>query len=49
VEGGISISENPNFRFSYNGAAGEPISVVATDTEEHVFEGSWPGPGGDAS
>ena len=41
MEGGISISEDPTFRFDYlpNGA---PISVKATDTDAKVFTQSWP-------
>jgi len=42
MDGGISISENPNFRFSYrpNGAA--TFRVEAVDTEGNVFKGEWP-------
>jgi sulfur-oxidizing protein SoxY len=42
VEGGISISEDPNIRFSYlpNGAAS--FRAEAVDTEGHVFKGEWP-------
>lgn len=42
MEGGISISENPVFRFSYddNGAPG--LTVRATDTEGNVFERTLP-------
>ena len=38
MTGGISISENPVFRFTYedNGATG--LRVRATDTEGNVFE-----------
>ncbi|MFT3973535.1 MAG: quinoprotein dehydrogenase-associated SoxYZ-like carrier [Amaricoccus sp.] len=41
VTGGISISENPTFRFRYlpNGA---PISVRATDTDGGVYQGTFP-------
>lgn len=41
MEGGISLSEDPNFRFSFssNGAGG--IEVEATDTNEAVFRGQW--------
>lgn len=49
MQGGISISENPNFRFTYSGAANEPIAVEAIDTDENAFRGSWPGPAGRAS
>ena len=42
MEGGISISEDPSFRFSYipNGAA--RFRVRATDTDGNVFERSFP-------
>ena len=42
MEGGISISEDPNIRFSYrpNGAA--TFRVEAVDTDGHVFKGEWP-------
>jgi sulfur-oxidizing protein SoxY len=42
VDGGISLSEDPNLRFSYrpNGAA--TFRAEATDTEGHVFKGEWP-------
>jgi len=41
MEGGISISEDPNIRFTYvpNGAKG--IRVEAKDTEGHVFQNEW--------
>ncbi len=41
MEGGISLSEDPNIRFSFAGARGE-IKVTAKDTEDQVFEQSWP-------
>src|SRR5579871_2451913 len=42
MDGGISISEDPNIRFSYmpNGAAS--FRAEAIDTEGHVFKGEWP-------
>jgi sulfur-oxidizing protein SoxY len=42
MQGGISISEDPNFRFSYrpNGAA--TFRAEAIDTEGHVFKEEWP-------
>jgi sulfur-oxidizing protein SoxY len=42
MQGGISISEDPNFRFSYrpNGAA--TFRAEAIDTEDHVFKEEWP-------
>jgi sulfur-oxidizing protein SoxY len=42
MDGGISISEDPNFRFSYrpNGAA--IFRAEAVDTNGNVFKGEWP-------
>ena len=37
MEGGISISENPHFRFSYGAAGDEPVEVKATDTTGAEF------------
>jgi sulfur-oxidizing protein SoxY len=42
MEGGISISEDPNFRFDFNAQGGEEITVVASDTEGKKFENKWP-------
>lgn len=41
MEGGISISENPNVRFDYtpNGAA--TFRVEATDTDGQRYTGEW--------
>jgi sulfur-oxidizing protein SoxY len=41
MEGGISISEDPNFRFDFSPGAGD-IKVEATDTEGKVFRDEWP-------
>ena len=41
MEGGISISEDPAFRFTYL-PDGEPIRVEATDTEGATFTEEWP-------
>lgn len=38
MEGGISISENPVFRFAYDDNGSTDITVRATDTEGNVFE-----------
>jgi sulfur-oxidizing protein SoxY len=38
VEGGISISENPVFRFEYADNGAEALRVVAHDTEGNTFE-----------
>jgi sulfur-oxidizing protein SoxY len=42
MDGGISMSEDPNIRFSYrpNGAA--QFRVEAVDTDGHVFKSEWP-------
>lgn len=42
VEGGISLSEDPNIRFYYKGSGTGRINVTATDTEEGTFARSWP-------
>jgi sulfur-oxidizing protein SoxY len=39
MTGGISISEDPNFRFTYAGGGDETLEVTATDTEGTVFTG----------
>lgn len=41
MEGGISLSEDPNLRFDFR-PTGEPIRVRAEDTEGGAFEGEWP-------
>jgi sulfur-oxidizing protein SoxY len=42
MDGGISISEDPNIRFNYkpNGAAS--FRVEAVDTSKHIFRDEWP-------
>jgi len=42
MEGGISISEDPNIRFSYLPSGATTFQVEAVDTEGHVFKGEWP-------
>ncbi len=39
IEGGISISEDPNFRFSFGGKPGDTIQVNAQDTDGAKFTG----------
>jgi sulfur-oxidizing protein SoxY len=39
MTGGISISEDPNFRFTYLPGGDETLDVTATDTEGKVFTG----------
>jgi sulfur-oxidizing protein SoxY len=41
MEGGISISEDPNIRFTYVSNGARQIRVEAKDTEGHVFQGEW--------
>lgn len=45
VEGGISISENPHFRFNYESLSSDPIEVRASDTEGVSMFGRSPAPG----
>ena len=42
MEGGISISEDPNIRFNYLPNGAKAFRAEAIDTEKHVFTGSWP-------
>ena len=42
MSGGISISEDPNFRFDYAAGGAEAFSAKATDTEGAVFEKTFP-------
>ncbi len=42
MDGGISISENPNIRFSYLPNGASTFRAEAVDTEGHVFRGEWP-------
>nr|WP_235981504.1 quinoprotein dehydrogenase-associated SoxYZ-like carrier [Methylobrevis albus] len=42
MEGGISISEDPNFRFAYVPNGAETVSVSASDTDGNVFTAEWP-------
>jgi sulfur-oxidizing protein SoxY len=41
MAGGISISEDPNIRFTYVPNDAKRVRVEARDTEGHVFEGEW--------
>lgn len=41
MEGGISISENPHFRFTYDPGNNEVIEVSAEDTEGAKFSGTY--------
>jgi sulfur-oxidizing protein SoxY len=42
MEGGISISEDPNIRFAYRPNGASKFRAEAVDTEGHVFKGEWP-------
>ncbi len=42
VEGGISLSENPNIRFQYKTTGSGDFTVKASDTDGQVFTSSWP-------
>ncbi len=42
MDGGISISENPVFRFSYNDNGSTTLTIKATDTEGNTFEKTMP-------
>jgi sulfur-oxidizing protein SoxY len=42
MEGGISISEDPNIRFSYLPNGASTFRVEASDTGGHIFKGEWP-------
>src|SRR5437667_2085326 len=41
MEGGISISEDPNIRFTYVPSGAKRFRVEAKDTEGHVFREEW--------
>jgi sulfur-oxidizing protein SoxY len=41
MEGGISISEDPNIRFTYVSNGAKRIRAEAKDTEGHVFQREW--------
>jgi sulfur-oxidizing protein SoxY len=42
MDGGISISENPNIRFSFAPNGASTFRAEAVDTDGHVFKGEWP-------
>jgi sulfur-oxidizing protein SoxY len=41
MAGGISISQDPNIRFTYLPSAARTFRAEAIDTEAHVFRGEW--------
>jgi sulfur-oxidizing protein SoxY len=42
MQGGISISEDPNFRFDFSAHGTDEIRVEAVDTDGKVFRDQWP-------
>jgi sulfur-oxidizing protein SoxY len=42
MDGGISISEDPNIRFAYRPNGTAEFRAEASDTEGHVFRAAWP-------
>lgn len=42
MEGGISLSEDPNFRFAYAPNGARTMRVVAHDNQGGVYKGEWP-------
>jgi sulfur-oxidizing protein SoxY len=42
MDGGISISQDPNIRFTYTPNGAKSLRAQATDTDNHVFKGDWP-------
>jgi len=42
MESGISISEDPNIRFSYLPNGSNTFRVEAVDSSGHVFKSEWP-------
>jgi sulfur-oxidizing protein SoxY len=42
VDSSISISEDPNFRFTYLPNNAKSFAVEATDTDNRVFKAEWP-------
>jgi len=42
MDGGISISEDPNIRFAYRPSGAAEFRAEASDTEGHVFRAAWP-------
>jgi sulfur-oxidizing protein SoxY len=42
LDGGISISEDPNLRFTYRVNGAEKFHAEGVDTSKNVFKGEWP-------
>lgn len=41
MDGGISISEDPNIRFNYKPSGAASFRVEAADTSKHIFRDEW--------
>ena len=41
MEGGISLSEDPNIRFTYVSKGATRFRAEARDTEGHIFRNEW--------
>jgi sulfur-oxidizing protein SoxY len=41
MEGGISISEDPNIRFTYVSNGAKQFRAEAKDTQGHLFQHEW--------
>ena len=42
MDAGISLSEDPNIRFTYRPSGAASLRAEATDTDKNVFRGEWP-------
>ncbi len=42
MEGGISLSEDPNFRFSYRPNGGRTMSITVHDNKGNDYKAEWP-------
>jgi len=42
LEGGISISEDPNFRVTYRNPSSSDFRVEIVDTDKHLYKGEFP-------
>jgi len=42
MDGGISISEDPNIRFTYVPNGAKTFRAEVIDTDNKVFKGEWP-------
>jgi sulfur-oxidizing protein SoxY len=41
MEGGISLSEDPNIRFTYTSKGAKLFRAEARDTQGHIFRNEW--------